>query len=470
MNRSDGPIVSVASRQNEYGLPRLGRPSLVKLLNNFLILLVGVFSILPVFQMHALGENAVDINHTTTGGGLTPASKTKALSEHSKSADESDLLRRNSEKSGAKPLSPTPPLSSGDFPLHGHDHDKSLESLRSLQELTKSPPLGSIVCPSLHFTPIYDKIVRPTLAGNNPRNETTSLVARKIPRVVHFSFNTRCVPNELAESITRWQEALPDHSVFFHDDEAVQRLIGKTYNIKNDTSQLPSSSFALWQSSGYFPELLNNLPCVKFKGAMLIDIWRMLVVWTYGGIYTDIDNWPGPKFNTHTIRKDDSFFSLSDGRQRPSQWMFGMAPNHPIAIFTLQDISRRLLNVKDVFRPRVVHITGPQTLKFGLAKFHLLLEKNATIFGKNSYFDQTQKIDLEESGLYAKGNLGDTFNDIVGNYFDERTNTTYTGITKRKKTELLSGVVHWTEDVKLKEGKIEKPSKVSCRDYLAKLG
>ena len=332
-----------------------------------------------------------------------------------------------------------------------YNHDKNssdIETLKALQQLTQCPPPGSIVCPSADYTPIYDRIVYST-------NETENLSAfrRKIPRIIHVSFNNRCVPNDFAESVARWQETLPDHTIFFHDDEAVQRLIG----VENRNSQL-------WHFSKDFPELRRRLRCVKFKGAMLIDIWRMLVVWTYGGIYTDIDNWPGPKFNLTTIRDKDSFFSLSDGKDRPSQWLFGMTAGHPIAIFTLQDISRRLLKMKNIARPRVVHITGPQTLKVAFRKFNLLLEQNSTIFGKSSYFTQVQKVAQVESGQYAKGNLGDTFDQIVDHYFDEISNTTYTNITKRKKTEILSGINHWTEDVKLWQKKENKTNKESTED------
>jgi hypothetical protein len=336
------------------------------------------------------------------------------------------------------------------------DHDKGFvftATLRSLQELTQSPPLGSIVCPSHHFTPIYDKIVDIS-SENETKTEGAFTTYRKIPRIIHVSFNDRCVPNALAESITRWQETLPDHSIFFHDDKAVQRLIG----FDNRNSQL-------WHLSEHFPELRSHLRCVKFKGAMLIDIWRMLVLWTYGGIYTDIDNWPGPQFNERTtIRDEDSFFSLSDGKERPTQWLFGMSPNHPIAIFTLQEISRRLLKVKNIARPRVVHITGPQAMKYGFRKFELLLEKNATVFGNSCYYTQVQKIDLAHSGQYALGNLGDTFDESVGHFFDESSNTTYTNITKRMKTELLSGVKHWTADVKLGQGKENATSKENAKD------
>eukprot|EP00535_Pseudo-nitzschia_heimii_P005600 CAMPEP_0197191386 /NCGR_PEP_ID=MMETSP1423-20130617/23298_1 /TAXON_ID=476441 /ORGANISM="Pseudo-nitzschia heimii, Strain UNC1101" /LENGTH=442 /DNA_ID=CAMNT_0042644005 /DNA_START=312 /DNA_END=1640 /DNA_ORIENTATION=- len=327
-------------------------------------------------------------------------------------------------------------------------HSAYIETLRVLQDLTQSPPPGSIICPSVDLTPIYDKIV-------HSANETEKLSAirRKIPRIIHFSFNDRCVPNELAESIRRWQEVLPDHTIFFHDDQAVRRLIG----VENRNSQL-------WHLSKDFPELRRSLRCVKFKGAMLIDVWRMLVVWTFGGIYTDIDNWPGPKFNVTTIRDKDSFFSLSDSKDRPSQYLFGMTAGHPIAIFTLQDISRRIQKMKNIARPRVVRITGPQPMKFAFRKFNLLLEQNSTIFGKSSFFTQYQKITRVESDQYAKGNLGGTFDEIVDQYFDKISNTTYKNITKRTKTEILSGIKHWTEDVKLGQKKENTTEKEFTQD------
>ena len=39
-----------------------------------------------------------------------------------------------------------------------------------------------------------------------------------------------------------------------------------------------------------FPGLHTVLQCIFSKGAMLIDVWRILILWEYGSIYTDIDN------------------------------------------------------------------------------------------------------------------------------------------------------------------------------------
>ena len=412
----------------------------------------------------------------------------KLLSKFTTSTEENDLVLLEEKGHSLRKPKILEALSLSDGPFlqeHGKENDKSLSyeaALRSLQELTQSPAIGSIVCPSPYFTPIYDKIV-PLTSNNTSKTAGEFSSSRKIPRIIHVSFNDRCVPNELAESITRWQETLPDHSIFFHDDQAVQRLIGTS----NDKTQL-------WHFSEHFPELQGNMRCVKFKGAMLIDIWRMLIVWTYGGIYTDIDNWPGTKFNAQkTIQDGDSFFSLSDVRDRPSQWFFGMAPNHPIAIFTLQEISRRLLRIKNIAFPRVVAITGPQALKMGFRKFNLLLDQNSTIFGKSSYFTQVQQIGSADTSQYAIGNLGGTYDEIVDCFVDESSNKSYVNITKRTKTELLSGIIHWTREVRggrigsLTRGEyieganittisanneqqsVDKFDGLSCRDYLASL-
>jgi mannosyltransferase OCH1-like enzyme len=45
------------------------------------------------------------------------------------------------------------------------------------------------------------------------------------------------------------------------------------------------------------------MKCVT-NGATKSDIWRYLVLYTYGGIYTDIDNSPN-EFDEKTISKTD---------------------------------------------------------------------------------------------------------------------------------------------------------------------
>jgi hypothetical protein len=102
-----------------------------------------------------------------------------------------------------------------------------------------------------------------------------------------------------------------------------------------------------------------------YSGAMRIDLWRMLIVYRYGGMYTDIDNWPTQEFVEATIKHEDQAFFLRDGWGRPSQWLFAMAPRHPIAYFTINEIIKRVLNLTNVLRPKLVFTTGPDALKHG---------------------------------------------------------------------------------------------------------
>jgi mannosyltransferase OCH1-like enzyme len=65
------------------------------------------------------------------------------------------------------------------------------------------------------------------------------------------------------EMIDQWR--FDGYSLYFHDDVAVDRLLAK-----------------YWPE---FPQLQLMQQC-SISGAAKADIWRLLVLWEYGGIYT----------------------------------------------------------------------------------------------------------------------------------------------------------------------------------------
>ncbi len=147
-------------------------------------------------------------------------------------------------------------------------------------ELTGNPEPGSISCPS-HLLPVYDRTIF---------HQTSH---RKIPKLIHVSMKSRCLPQDLFENTERWKKALPEHSFYFHDNDAVDRLLN-----------LP------WIE---FPQLKWMMRCVMYDGAMKIDIWRILIVYKLGGLYCDIDMYPTELMNeTHPITSSDDSFFLSD--------------------------------------------------------------------------------------------------------------------------------------------------------------
>lgn len=216
-----------------------------------------------------------------------------------------------------------------------------------LTELTNGASSSALHCVS-PFASVTNRI---------PSNFVANAAGRRIPRYVHLSWvaatkyadesnRTRCIHERHWHAVRAWQQALPRYAVFFHDDAAVSQLFAQE-----------------WPE---FPRLHEALACVMYKGAMLIDLWRILVVYRYGGLYSDIDVWPTAAFTEEAlIQPDDQAFFLSDAWTRPSQWLFAMEPRHPVAYAVMHTILNNILALKDVMSPKLVFTTGPMAFKNG---------------------------------------------------------------------------------------------------------
>jgi len=190
----------------------------------------------------------------------------------------------------------------------------------------------------------------------------------RIPQILHLSERSRCLNRDMYDAIQMWQKSFPSFSIFFHDDAAVDRLL---YSEEPEYSD--------WRRE--FPDIVEILPCVA-PGAMKIDIWRVLVLWKYGGMYSDVDVVPNTDMLTErTIHPDSAWFSLSDAWSRPSQWFFATSAHHMSMENALHIIAKRVLDVSNIQKTQLVHVTGPQSLYWGW---------------KDSLRNETEKIDHNE--------------------------------------------------------------------------
>ncbi|CAJ1940713.1 unnamed protein product [Cylindrotheca closterium] len=300
-----------------------------------------------------------------------------------------------------------------------------------ISELTQSPPPGSLECPE-GFIAIYDRV----LVDDETNNST---VNRKIPKILHLSYKNRCLPAEVfGAGIQRWMEELPDYSVYFHDDDAVDRLME-----------------AEWSE---FPNLHRIIRCLLYKGAMKVDLWRMLVIYRFGGLYSDIDNIPAKEFKGgEVIDPEDTFFASSDTRNRPNQNVFAMEPFHPIAIFSIQTILQNLYDLESVRKPKVVFVTGPVAFRDGYISY---LELSFT----------SNKIDDKLENGVKKGKLGKQIHKEGQWEWRNPTgleNVEYDGkrMTKKDRDHQLAGTYHWSKVVYWnREGE-----DITCREYLYQL-
>jgi hypothetical protein len=252
--------------------------------------------------------------------------------------------------------------------------------------------------------------------------------------------------------LERWQKAIPSYSIFFHDDEAVNNLIYRD-----------------WPE---FPNLHETLQCVV-KGAMKIDIWRQLVVYKYGGLYSDIDVYP-TGFRDDTIEANVSAWSVSDSNGRQSQWLFAMEPRHPLAQLTVWYALERVYQHEDISNPQPLYVTGPQVMFLAYARF----AHGQSDFLEDGYHigmhgKVVRKIKADESLVASAG-----VHEYLKQYphpFDPVRN-----VTGRQRVEILTGVQHWRGKRK-KGGGFQKRAEPSvnlntsvpfvgpCQDYIKKL-
>lgn len=210
-----------------------------------------------------------------------------------------------------------------------------------LEELIHSSP--NVTCnPGKSKKYLIDSTIN--LSENSHNNSSSR---RKIPKIVHVTSKTRCMTPTFIRNIDKWR--FPGYSLLFHDDAAVDRLLAK-----------------YWPE---FPQLQLFQKC-SISGAAKADIWRLLVLWEYGGIYTDIDNAPGPKFdNGNIIQDDDDAWFVVERVGVLSQYFMAASPKHPLIHVALTSLFQRLLEVENIRKQYVPFVTGPGAMKVAMMNF-----------------------------------------------------------------------------------------------------
>lgn len=207
------------------------------------------------------------------------------------------------------------------------DEDEILKSLQDLtdMDITKTCPSGQIFIKDIIERGSYSKY-------------------RKIPKVIHLTSKTRCVTKSISDNINTWK--LKGYSLFFHDDASIVRLFSQD-----------------WPE---FPQLKDVLLCIT-SGAGWADLFRYLVLWKYGGIYSDVDNAPGDWFQNGTLitDKDDAFFEI-EAAKFPSQYFMAASPRHPVMFNSIQSAIQNLFHEQNIVRQYVPLTSGPGALKYGV--------------------------------------------------------------------------------------------------------
>ena len=179
---------------------------------------------------------------------------------------------------------------------------------------------------------------------SNAETTAASSSHRKIPAIIHQTSKSRCLTKLFAKVSQPWRD-LDGYDYYLHDDAAMMRLL----TAHTDDFPLLHDMVAA-----------NCLP----HGTLKADIWRYLVLWTYGGMYADIDTQPTALFNTTQpilTAEDDGWFVVEQFHVL-SQYVMAVSPRHPLMYYAIHHALTKVMAQVDTGRINAALVTGPHAL------------------------------------------------------------------------------------------------------------
>mmetsp|Transcript_14031 Transcript_14031/g.21902 ORF Transcript_14031/g.21902 Transcript_14031/m.21902 type:complete len:434 (+) Transcript_14031:149-1450(+) len=307
----------------------------------------------------------------------------------------------------------------------------------TLDELLSSTEPYSSTCPQGMTRINVSYIPRPPKSSAT-RNFMFSPPTAKslIPNIIHMTSKSSCFTPDFVQNIHLWYRRFPGYKFYFHDENAVSRLL------------------SLELSNSTFPGLHETAWCAR--GATKSDLWRYLVLWYYGGIYTDLDNSP-TGFNPSSISSNDDAYVPLEGSGVPTQFFMASSPYHPLMNYTLSWALRALRGTVNVINNNPAINTGPRALKNGIIEF-----LNDSGIDSDGYFDRGGT--LGGGGSFHNRNV--TIAGSKGNP-DEFINRV--GISQGKKLQQyeLMNMTHFHNWKSLTAVDKKTRIRVSCEQYIA---
>jgi mannosyltransferase OCH1-like enzyme len=145
-------------------------------------------------------------------------------------------------------------------------------------------------------------------------------------------------------AINTWRDLNPDYEYRYMDDTQAAEFVLNEYGQE-------------WY------DLFVGLPVGVMRG----DLWRYMVIYKYGGVYSDLDTECLKPISTW-MQDDKEFIVCPETDHDFVQWTFAATAQHPILKSVLDLIKDRLLN-PEYGAPHFVHNhTGPAIWTAGINK------------------------------------------------------------------------------------------------------
>lgn len=153
----------------------------------------------------------------------------------------------------------------------------------------------------------------------------------KIPRIIFQSWKTNELSSDLCNHVFYWPNMNPQYDYFLFDDDAIDRFIQLEYG----------------------EAIFSSYACVKV-GAAMCDVWRILIVYLYGGLYFDFDTRLAVPLEDWNWGNDRDVVTgrSCNIKKHPGgcahQWGLVYAPKHPVLYRSIKETLSNLANRKAV--------------------------------------------------------------------------------------------------------------------------
>ena len=227
-----------------------------------------------------------------------------------------------------------------------------------------------------------------------------------IPKILHQTFYSRDLPQDVADNIGRLRAANPDWEYRFYDESAIRAFIGEAYG----------------------EDVLAHFDALDPDyGAAKADLFRYLVVYSCGGVYLDIKstlnapldnllsatdsylvshwrNRAGEEFEGWGVHRELKRF----GGEELQQWYIAASPGHPLLRAVIGRVCRNIRRynpaIAGVGRRGVLNVTGPIAYSAAILPLlprypHRVVSREATGFEYSIWSAQAHRTRL--AGHYS---------------------------------------------------------------------
>lgn len=201
------------------------------------------------------------------------------------------------------------------------------------------------------------------------------MIPKKIWQTYKDPYNE--LPQYIKETSRSWIEINPDYDYEYMDDQAARDFIKKEYG----SAML---------------DIFDSVPVGVMRG----DMWRYLVIYAYGGVYTDLDTLCLKPIDTWMI-DDKSLIVCPEHDIHLCQWTFAASPGHPSIKSVIDLMVKRLSDNPNWDIPHFVHFyTGPGVWTEGILS-SLNIKKENNIIDKSLEWNNSSR--AKELGFHCYG-------------------------------------------------------------------